>query len=728
MPITFLNVALLAGLAAVAIPPIIHLLSRKQFDVVRWGAMQFLDVSRRTRRKLFLEDLLLMILRMGLLALLALALAGPVDASRWLDFLADRGSRDVVLVIDGSASMTYRGPAGTAHDAAKAWASALLDELGPGDGVAIVHARHRPAAVVAEPSHEFDLVRTAIQTLRPSRGGCDGPAACQAAVQGLMKSTAARREVVVLTDGQRHGWATDAAQAEWDTVGRSAADAGIQVWVVNVDPARPADPPNRTVAPLRVSRAVASAGQLITVHSAVVRHGKHASLSGGVRWLVDGQVVRGASMGDAGDNERQAPISFQQRFSSAGSHLVTLQADPDEFPADDRQDLAIDVVPQLPVLLVDGNSDPAAPRRSSDFLRDALAPVRDPQPSIRLRATPIGQFTPAILTRDFAGPGTAPKVIVLASLANLTAEQDAAVSGFIEAGGGVLVAPGESADAAAYSRDLFRGGRGWLPASLSEPAGEMTEPAKAAQPLTSSFFHPALELFRDPQPGGLGDARFPRYWRLAVPPRGRAVAVARLTTGDPFLVEGGIGAGRVLQAAVPLDNSWGTNLVELPAFAPFVHELVYYLAGARAAGSNLSPGQPIRHRLPADGPVTGWTLRPPHRPERPVVVTSGQIVFEDTTEPGPYVLRHAASNVDRYYVVQTDPSESDLSPCTDADLERIGRAVQGIHFVNNRDEVVAGVLQSPNPAQLWWVCLAGVVALLSAEVWLTCRRALAAGE
>src|SRR5947208_1631082 len=112
---------MLAGLAAVLIPPLIHLLNRRRYDVVRWGAMQFLEVSQRTRRRVFLEEVILMLVRMGLIALMVLALAAPLDASRWLDFLADRGSRDVVLVVDGSASMGYRSPGGTAHDATKQW-------------------------------------------------------------------------------------------------------------------------------------------------------------------------------------------------------------------------------------------------------------------------------------------------------------------------------------------------------------------------------------------------------------------------------------------------------------------------------------------------------------------------------------------------------------------------------------------------------------------------------
>jgi len=53
----FLNPMMLLGLAGVALPVIAHLLSRRRYDVVNWGAMQFLDPSRKTRRKMKLEEL-----------------------------------------------------------------------------------------------------------------------------------------------------------------------------------------------------------------------------------------------------------------------------------------------------------------------------------------------------------------------------------------------------------------------------------------------------------------------------------------------------------------------------------------------------------------------------------------------------------------------------------------------------------------------------------------------
>src|SRR3954467_14151831 len=96
---------MLIGLAALAVPVLIHLLNRRRYDVVDWGAMQFLQVGETTRRRLLLEEILLMLLRMGLIALLGRALPVPRVTSPSLAAVAARASRDVVLVFDGSYSM-----------------------------------------------------------------------------------------------------------------------------------------------------------------------------------------------------------------------------------------------------------------------------------------------------------------------------------------------------------------------------------------------------------------------------------------------------------------------------------------------------------------------------------------------------------------------------------------------------------------------------------------------
>ena len=47
----FRNLIMLAGLSALAVPIIIHLLNRRQAKLVDWGAMQFLLASLTTRKR-----------------------------------------------------------------------------------------------------------------------------------------------------------------------------------------------------------------------------------------------------------------------------------------------------------------------------------------------------------------------------------------------------------------------------------------------------------------------------------------------------------------------------------------------------------------------------------------------------------------------------------------------------------------------------------------------------
>ena len=139
----FLQPLMLFGLAALAIPIIIHLLNRRRYEVVDWGAMRFLQMSKVTRRRVFIEEILLMLLRMALLALLALAFARLIWGGDWLARLQTRPNRDVVLIFDGSSSMNYTGGGKTPQDAAKEWAAEYVKGLVPGDGVAVFQARQQ---------------------------------------------------------------------------------------------------------------------------------------------------------------------------------------------------------------------------------------------------------------------------------------------------------------------------------------------------------------------------------------------------------------------------------------------------------------------------------------------------------------------------------------------------------------------------------------------------------
>lgn len=740
MTFGLLNALMLFGLAAVIIPPIIHLLNRRRFDVVDWGAMQFLQVSETVRRRLLLEEILLMLLRMGLIALMVLALAAPYVISPAVGALGNRPNRDVVLLLDGSYSMGFTGSGRTAHEAARDWATAFVNELAAGDSVAVVQAKQQPVPLVAELTHDLEQVREALARLPGPRGGCDWPAAVRLAHQILAQGKRPRRDVIVLSDGQRFGWADETTLLRWELLAQEFRDQAAPrpaLWVVNLDPDRPADPPNWSLTPLRASRSVASVGQQITFRTALELFGQPTYKPPyRVAVEVDGKPAGTVQPPSAAPLDRgQVPLSFRHRFPTAGSHLVSVVLEPDppadqrppgyqvkdHLPGDNRQDFAVEVVEALPVLLVDGEARPSPRHRGTDFLRDALSPKRDPTPVVLTKVVAARDFDPAQLTHDL-GPkaGSRPRVLILANVPRLTAEQQAGIVRFLADGGGVLVTLGEGVDPAYYNEQLYQGGNGWLPARLEEIAGNETEPERGARPLPSSLFHPALDLFREVPSGGLADARFPRWWKVSTPGKqAAAVPVALLTSNDPLLVERSYRGGRVLLCAVPLDNSWRTNLPDLPAFAPLAHELVYYLAGARTADFNLQPGQPIRYQPPGDEPPGVVVLRPPEGEARHLAAERWPLLYEETRDPGVYRLT-AANNRAVYYVVQPDHRESDLTPCTPEDRAKVAKLLP-VRYENDLREMLTSLVAPDQKQELWWWLMLGVIALLFGEVWLTRR-------
>jgi hypothetical protein len=773
----FLNPLMLAGLAAVIIPPIIHLLNRRRYDVVDWGAMQFLQLSEVTRRRLFLEELLLMLLRMGLIAVLVLSLAGPFVTSATLARLGPRANRDVVLVFDGSYSMGSTGADGTPHDKAKEWARAFVADLTPGDSVAILQAKEQVVPVLAEPSHDLARVRKHIEELPAPAGGCDWRPALQAAAAILERSQRAEREIVLLGDGQRFGWADRDSLFRWPLL---ASELGLdkaeppagrmrpRFWVVNVAPQRDADPPNWSLLPLETNRLLAPVGREITFRTAIDLHGQKAyTPPHRVRLEIDGRFVRDLQTPSAAQLQNgRVPFSFAHTFAAVGSHLVSviLEPDPptqqrpakyqvkDELPGDNRQDFAIEVVQTLPVLIVDG--DKAGAKTDRDFLREALE-ARDPTPVVRTRVVPIDEFDPALLAAAEANKpdetAMRPRVLILRDVARLTAARQEAIDRFLADGGGVLVTLGQRVEADFYNIQLYRGGKGWLPARLDGIAGEADQLENAARPAPGGSDHPALRLFLEKPKDGrgsvrfpqLGRVRFPRWWKLTPPGRNSAgVQVAALRTASaeyPFLVEwiDPQRAGRLLQCAVPLDDSWGSDVIRHGAFVPLVHELVYYLAGARSAEFNLQPGQPLRYRLESAGVVEQYQLQTPLGETKPLGINPADkntflaaidrlpqgstLRIEGTRETGVYRL-HPAEGGTIYYVVRPKGTEeSDLTPCSDEERAKVAKLLPGMKYQNEREQMTEEWISENHRQELWWWLLLGLIALLCGEVWMTRR-------
>lgn len=188
---TFLHLnLLLAGLACVAIPIIIHLLMHRRRKPVMWGAMRFLlEAYRRQRRRLMLEKWLLLACRCLVLALLAMALGRPLIGN----LLAPRGGRVLFILIDNSLTSGIRARDGTTalerhKQAAKAALSALREAragAGESDRAALITLGAPADPVVIPASSDLAAVATLIDELTPTDSRADLPGAVRLVTERL---------------------------------------------------------------------------------------------------------------------------------------------------------------------------------------------------------------------------------------------------------------------------------------------------------------------------------------------------------------------------------------------------------------------------------------------------------------------------------------------------------------------------------------------------------------
>ena len=709
---TFLNVFLLGGTLAFAVPLVIHLLHLSRFRVVEWGAMHLLEsLVRINRRRFRIEQWLLLAIRCAIPALLAVCMAQPVLTGWRVRAGAVSSSR--VVLLDDSYSMQASNGSETNFQRGVSSALAILQRPPAASESAIVlMGDGRPTS--DEAVRGVDALRKRLDLCLPDQGPVRIEASLQSGMSQLTHSTLPMREIVVISDFQQRDWlGPQPPQRERlrALLQQNKPIPAVTLWKM------PAPPPNNVcVESIEVSQPMVGVRQPVRVRALLRNHGQRGYDDLRVSCRIDGEPVETSQLPLASGAEASA--LFRCVLDRAGSHVVEVEADADDLPADNRLACVLTALDRIGVLVVNGDPDPQPLRSEAGFLQLALQPFSGAGDKL----SDLIQARTVDPTRFDRGSLEDVRVVILANVPKLTELQSAALERFVRTGGGLLVFSGNRLDLDWYNRVFAQGTNALLPMRFASLGGNLTDSARHASIVTRRFQHPALNHFNDRRNGNLADGRVFLWYRLDASTgingaNSSTTELMQLSVGSPLMVECRRGEGSVIQVATACDADW-SNLPMRPFYLPLVQQLVLHLASTWDPPRNLEPGQPIVARAEATDSKARLTCPGNDVVDVPTQQSESQRVyrFDGTRRSGVYTL-DVQDRTPLHFAVSASRTESRLDTLNDEQLRDLAEAIGG-SVVGSFEEYVKSDDLRRHGRPVWQFMLAGVLALMVAELFL----------
>lgn len=561
--------AFLAGLAAVAIPVIVHLIFHWQTRHVELGTVRFLaDIIRENTRRKRLKRWLLLLLRTAGIALLVLAFARPYLLARQE---SGRGAMMAIL-IDRSGSMGLTSNGSRLVDQAVERAREIVRHASDHADIEVALFDHRVVPLPSAQSDESEdrsVLEDLLEFTPDARleSGTSYGAALSWARDLCLKAPEHNRDVYLLSDLQRAGldWAPAApfphgVRVQIEDFGRDQVN---NVALLN------AAPSSTTVRP----------GEAVTCRVTLFNFGPFElpdvplllTLSSGSRTHRLRQSVL-APPDEAVEVEFAVPALAEGFWE--GTVLIDAE---DDLAFDNVRHIAVLSQPQFDVLLVDGG-DGSDPTATETLMLEAA--LRLAPPGKTWADTPFSTHTvyygsvgslPALDNFDFV-------VLADAPLSAFDAER---LASFVKSGGGTVIFNG---DRMTPGPSGPLSDAGLLPGTMEVNVRSNDLPFRWQQ---WDVDHSLFDVFADPQSGDLRRLSFSSYVRIQPSPG--TTVLAEFSGGDPALTEHSLGAGRVLWFAAGCGRSSG-EWTRSRLFLPVVHQMLSDLAG-------LTGGGPVRYTL-----------------------------------------------------------------------------------------------------------------------------------
>jgi hypothetical protein len=472
---------MIAGAALISAPIIIHLINRMRYKRIRWAAMEFLLKSqKRNRRRLIIEQLILLALRCALVALAGFLVAryvgGLIETPRDVDHF---------VVLDDTLSMRDRwreeGEDRTAFDVGKKKVIDIAKEALKANSRQYLHL-----VTLSNLDNQVkfnDDGRLNAQSVRDLEAKLNEVPCSRLHVNPAAGVKWAREQVTDPNHQRILHLISDLRESDWsgpevDNLNKELdgfTGTGGKVLLFDVAHFYRAERQpialhhdNIGISDLRPETRF-TAENMPVQFTATIRNYTAAKKNVFFNVKVDGQVRFEATQ-PVDINPGETRHTFLLSFNKRGYNMISAAlSDKDQsgIPDDDTRVCIIKVEPQVPILMVDGGEDTPSARKDSFYLQKLFVDAA--------RGYQIVLKTKEDLETLDLTPDRYPCAYLL-NVPSVSEKAAKKLETYVEQGGRVAIFVGDRVQASVYNKLLYNNGSGILPAPLQLKPEERISP------------------------------------------------------------------------------------------------------------------------------------------------------------------------------------------------------------------------------------------------------------
>jgi len=609
--LTFLSPLFFIGLAAIALPIIAHLITRKSGVLKSFPTVKFLissqgDSASRSR----IRDLILLLLRALIMVFIVLLFTKPAIFS--FSAKLDNNPLSLAIVIDNSFSMGFQDN----FQSAKNQARDIIDTVADGSFVLV-------APLVTEPEVDYQILedknelKKALESIKLSNSFTQNESRLQDIYTELQNSPIEDKKIILITDLQKNGWANEQFDLNWLEV---------------IDVSKISDPSNHAV----------SETNLNLENKSVVVSSKISNFSNNsITQLLTTSRLEESEVKELVDIEPQDAVNVEVKLFTDPENspgIGSVQTTYDDLNIDDTRYYVFDRNSSSKILMIDG--DPREDSRLSEtyYLRSALETILE---NTSTNLTILDNNS--LFNEELSGYS----MIFMANVGELTPRVANEIEEFVNNGGSVVIFLGNLIRAGSYNSLL----KNILPGEL--------------QVLNEGHFtisDSSSEIFSRDISSKSARISIEKLYKTI--PSSESETLIHTSDNSPLLLGKNYGNGHIFMFTTSADTAW-SNFSITPVFLPIIKNLMDIPGIEKNKSRHFIIGEPVN--IEASNRRTDTVLRDPAGHE--FNLDAGVTEFLQTYIPGVYTVT-TGGQFAYNFAVNINPDESDLRKISIPSVEK----------------------------------------------------------